>query len=115
MITSFLLNYLIFCPQGRVHALSLCTLFNIGEIRLWNRTEDRALNLAEELNQNKQSFKIVNVQVSVAKSVAECVNDADIVCTATSSHDPLLFRSMLKDNVHINGKQNKTFQLIKTN
>lgn len=56
------------------------------------------------LAQSKNSFKIPDVEVSVVGSVGECVRDADIVVTATSSNEPLLYRSMLKDNVHINGK-----------
>lgn len=72
---------------------------------MWNRTEERATHLAEVLKGNKNNFKNANVQICVVKTVAECVCDADIVCTVTSSHEALLYRSMLKANVHINGKQ----------
>lgn len=52
--------------------------------------------------------------MSVANSVGECVRDADIVVTATSSNESLLYRSMLKDNVHINGKPNSGILLLQS-
>lgn len=76
----------------------------LSEINLWNRTRARADDLAAELNQIRNQFKNRNVRVVVVDSPASCVRNADIIVTATFTATPLLNRSMIKDDVHINGK-----------
>lgn len=79
-------------------------MYSIDTIYLWNRTKKRAEDLATELNGLRQQFKNQNLNVVVCDSVAACVQNAGIIVTATNSSVPLVFRSMLKTNVHINGK-----------
>lgn len=70
---------------------------------MWNRTKCRAEALANELNQLRASFKNPEISIVCTDSVEECAKKADVIVTATYTSTPLLFRSMVKDNVHING------------
>lgn len=99
--------------QGQSHALGICTLFNVAQIRLWNRTRSKALRLAEELNalnDIKGETRDVN-WVKVCESPQEALKDAGVICIATYSPDALIDYNMLANTtipVHINGK--KPFQ-----
>lgn len=89
--------------QGRIHAIGLCATNSIDSIYLWNRTKSRAEALAAELNQLRPSFKNPQLQIVVADSVEGCTANADVIVTATYTSTPILLRSMIKSNVHING------------
>lgn len=66
----------------------------------------RARALADELLSMRDTFKNPNVNVICASSVEECVENVDVIVTSTFSSSPFLYRSMIKDNVHINGNAN---------
>lgn len=53
----------------------------------------------------RQTFKNPNINIVCVDSVDQCAKDADVVVTATFSSTPVLARSMVKNNVHINGMQ----------
>lgn len=89
--------------QGRIHAIGLCATYFVDTIHLWNRTKSRAESLATELNQMRQSFKNPNIKVICADTVEEGAKNADVIVTGTFTSTPFLFRSMIKNNVHING------------
>lgn len=78
-------------------------MFQINSISLWNRTKSRAESLVADLNEIRNQFKNPNLTIQCANTVEECVRNADIIVTTTFSSTPLVFRSMIKDNVHING------------
>lgn len=75
----------------------------MATIYLWNRTKQRAEDLVAELNQLRNTFINPQLQIVCADTVASAVSVADVIVTATYSRTPLVCRSMLKDNVHING------------
>lgn len=89
--------------QGQSHALGMCTMYQINSISLWNRTKSKAESSASYLNQVRGQFKNPEIKINCFESIADCVKNADIIVTATFTSSPLLFRSMIKDNVHING------------
>lgn len=89
--------------QGRIHAIGLCSIYNIASIYLWNRTKARAEELATELDQLRSKFVNSQTQIVCADTVASAVAAADAIVTSTYTRTPLINRSMLKDNVHING------------
>lgn len=99
------MNFIFFpsLTQGRIHSIGLLATNFIDSIYLWNRTESRAQTLANELNQLRSSFKNPNVKITNIDSLEESVKNADVIVTATFTSTPLLFRSMIKNNVHING------------
>lgn len=90
--------------KGRIHAIGFCATNEVKSVCLWNRTKSRAEALAVELNQLRQTFRYPNVNIVCANSVEECVRTADVIVTATFTSTPFLFRSMIKNDVHINGK-----------
>ncbi|XP_055710386.1 ketimine reductase mu-crystallin [Phlebotomus papatasi] len=88
--------------QGRMHSIGMCTTFPFTEIRLWNRTESRATELAEELKALVAQFKNPSIKITISNSLDNCLKNTDVIVIATSSHEPLIERHHLKDNVHIN-------------
>lgn len=64
------------------------------------------------MNELRSSFKNPNVTIVCADSVAESVKYADVIVTATYTETPFLFRSMIKNNVHINGTKVARFFLF---
>jgi len=66
----------------------------IRNLTLWNRTRERAEALAQRLA--GQSF-----DVAVADDLEKAVRNADIVCSATSSPQPLVRGQWLKEGAHV--------------
>lgn len=75
--------------QGRAHLEALRHVRQFGEIRIWNRTPERAERFAEE-----HGVK--------AMALEAAVRDADVVVTATSSHGAILKGEWLKPGAHVN-------------
>lgn len=67
-------------------------------MHIWNRTKERADNLAEELQRTLDKTK-----VETFSDPKECVSDADVIVTATFATSPILKREWLKQSVLING------------
>jgi ornithine cyclodeaminase len=74
--------------HAHVEAMRLARPFE--RIRIASRTVEGARSLADE------------VGAEAAPSVEEAVRGADVVCTVTSSSEPVLRREWLKDGVHVN-------------
>lgn len=75
--------------QGRAHLEVLAHVRQFEEIRVWNRTPERAERFAEE-----HGIK--------AMALEAAVRDADVVVTATSSHEAILKGEWLKPGAHVN-------------
>lgn len=75
--------------QGRAHLEALRHVRQFEEIRIWNRTRTRAERFAEE-----HGVKEMDLEAAV--------RDADVVVTATSSHEPILKGAWLKPGAHVN-------------
>ena len=75
--------------QGRAHLEALRHVRQFGEIRIWNRTAERAERFAEE-----HGVK--------AMALEAAVRDADVVVTATSAQEPILKGEWLKPGAHVN-------------
>jgi ornithine cyclodeaminase/alanine dehydrogenase-like protein (mu-crystallin family) len=75
--------------QGRAHLEVLRHVRRFEEIRVWNRTPERAERFAEE-----HGIK--------AMALEAAVRDADVVVTATSSHEAILKGEWLKPGAHVN-------------
>lgn len=81
---------------------------------MWNRTIVRAGALAAELNQLRATFKNPHLKIVCANSAEECVESADVIVTSTFTSSPFLFRSMVKENVHINGNLMQSLHCIES-
>lgn len=78
--------------QAESHALALKEIFGFNEVRIWNRTSERAKILASKLP----------FECTICNSNEECVKDADVICTTTYAKEPILEDSWVKDGAHIN-------------
>lgn len=78
--------------QGNIHALSFRHYFNFPEVRVWNRTHEKAEKLCHELGDYAVPY--------VDKE--ECIKGADVIVTATYSSEPLVHLEWLKAGAHIN-------------
>lgn len=89
--------------QGEIHATAMCANFKIKQINLYNRTESRAIQVAENLRQ-RLSKDNINSKVVVCSSSRDAVQEADVICVATYSSDALINAEDLgtKRPIHIN-------------
>ncbi|MFQ5690723.1 MAG: ornithine cyclodeaminase family protein [Gemmatimonadota bacterium] len=74
--------------QGRSHIEALSHVRKFEEIRIWNRTRERAERLAEAVG-------------GTAMSRQEAVRDADVVVVATSSTEPVLEGKWLRPGAKV--------------
>ena len=82
--------------QAERHIQAISLVRKISEVFLWGRNEERAFELAHKITSNSK------LTVSVKKSVAEAVQHADIICTVTSSSQPVLRGEWIQPGTHIN-------------
>lgn len=88
--------------QGELHAIGFLNTQKFAKIKLWNRTRSRSERLMAKLSDLVPSTLNAEVVISIHGSVEECCKDCDVIVTATSTSTPLIFRSFLKPDVHIN-------------
>ncbi|EDW46199.1 ketimine reductase mu-crystallin [Drosophila sechellia] len=88
--------------QGQLHAAAFCAHFRVRQLNLYNRTQAKAQDLAYQLRQKFSTES--GTQINVCSSPNEACHDADIICIATYSKEPLINLASLKANqgVHIN-------------
>lgn len=82
--------------QGRTHAQAMRVMFPRARLRIWGRTPERAGEIAGL------------VSGEVASTIQEAVLGADVVCTLTAAHEPILDRAWLKPGCHLNAVGSST-------
>lgn len=82
--------------QAESHAKAIQKVRDLESVVVWGRSMDRARAFAERMQPQ------LAVPVSAAASVREAVADADIICTLTSAHDPVLKNEWVRPGTHIN-------------
>lgn len=85
--------------QSRTQIEAVCTVRPIERVWLFAPHREHAEALAAEVAGQGP----VPTDVRVAASPREAVAEADIICTATTSHTPVFADADLKPGVHING------------
>jgi len=75
--------------QARAHVQALRRVRDLGEIRVWGRSPEKAKAFAE-------------VHGCIAMGAENAVRGADIVVTATNSQTPVLEGAWLKEGAHVN-------------
>jgi ornithine cyclodeaminase/alanine dehydrogenase-like protein (mu-crystallin family) len=78
--------------QAKAHLEAMRAVRDFERILVWSRTPGRAREL-EAVGEGT---------VEEAASAEEAVRDADVVVTATSAPEPILFHAWLKEGAHVN-------------
>jgi ornithine cyclodeaminase len=82
--------------QARTHLEAMTIARRIRRVRVAGKDRERAKAFAARESARHR------LRVEVAESVREAVLGADIICTATSSRDPVLFGDWISPGAHIN-------------
>lgn len=83
--------------QARKHLEAILPVRDITHVKVWSRNHENA-----QLFVQNESRKYNNVTIEAIESVQEAVSKADIICTTTSSKEPILKSDWVPDGVHIN-------------
>ena len=82
--------------QALTHVEAMMCARRLKRVRVWSRSAERR---AEFIRQAKLRFKI---EAEECLTPQDAVRDADIICTVTSSREPVLHGAWLSDGAHIN-------------
>jgi ornithine cyclodeaminase len=88
--------------QAERHIESILLVRKIRQINIWSRNEKNAAGLA-----NKISGRY-NITIHVHKNAREAVKDSDIICTVTSSPQPVILGDWINKGTHINAVGSST-------
>lgn len=86
--------------QGRTQLEAVCTVRTITKVWVYDSSPDTARAYASEMQQRGGA---IPQHITAAQTPAEALEDADIVCTATTSLTPVFADENLRPGVHING------------
>ena len=81
--------------QARAHAEAMLRVRPIRHIRVAGRSRERAASLAAALQDS------LRIEARPVDTYAEACADADLICAATHSPDPVVHRDALKPGVHV--------------
>jgi len=81
--------------QATTHLESLTLVRPIDEVRVWSRSGERARQFAK-------ASAATGVRIVACESAREAVDGADIVCTLTSSREPVVHGGWLAPGTHVN-------------
>ncbi|MBT8215920.1 MAG: ornithine cyclodeaminase family protein [Acidimicrobiia bacterium] len=81
--------------QAGTHLDAMAAVRPVTEVRIWSRSPANAVRLAASTARD-------GVEVRAVSTVAEAVGGADLVCTTTASHEPVLPGFLLEAGMHIN-------------
>jgi len=88
--------------QAERHVESMMLVRKIKQINVWSRNELNALRLAEKMMNRHRVF------LNVKKNASDAVQDADIVCTVTSSQEPVVLADWIQPGTHVNAVGSST-------
>jgi ornithine cyclodeaminase/alanine dehydrogenase-like protein (mu-crystallin family) len=81
--------------QAREHLRAMAAVRRLRQVRVWGRSAERAEALVAEGNR-------LGLAIEAAVSARQAVADADLICTTTGSHDPILFGDWIAPGAHVN-------------
>jgi ornithine cyclodeaminase len=88
--------------QAKRHIESILLVRKIKQINVWSRNENHAVALVKIIS---EEYKI---PITIKKSVPHAVENADIICTVTSSSQPLVNGEWISPGTHINAVGSST-------
>lgn len=83
--------------QARTQLQAVCTVRAIRRVWVYATNPERVRHFITEMQP-----QIGATELLAAHSPAQAVQDADVICTATTSHSPVFEGELLKPGVHIN-------------
>jgi alanine dehydrogenase len=86
--------------QGRTQLEAVCTVRTITKVWIYDPSQEAARAYAEEMSKLGDP---IPREISVARTPAEALEETDIICTATTSKEPVFADQDLSSGVHING------------
>ncbi|HZV78297.1 MAG TPA: ornithine cyclodeaminase family protein [Candidatus Binatus sp.] len=81
--------------QARAHAHALVDVLSLRELRVWGRNRLHAETLARDL-------AATGIAARAADTAAQACAGAHVICTTTSTHDPVLALEDVESGAHIN-------------
>ena len=82
--------------QARSHTAAIVSVRKIDAITVYDMRPEASAAFKAEIEAQ------YGIAVTICQSVAECVKNADIICTLTPSKEPILTRDMVKPGAHVN-------------
>jgi alanine dehydrogenase len=86
--------------QARTQLEAVCTVRTIEKVWVYDAVPAAAAAYVAEM---KARGAPMPADISAAESPAQAVREADVICTATTSHTPVFADADLKPGIHING------------
>ena len=84
--------------QAHAHALAMCAVRDVRELRLWARRDEQAEDLAIRLREQDD----LRCSVRVCASADDAVSGARLVCTTTAASEALFAAHRIDAGAHIN-------------
>jgi alanine dehydrogenase len=88
--------------QAERHIESISLVRKIKHINLWSRNEKNATELVKKISSE------YSIPISLKKNAKEAVENADIICTVTSSAQPVVRGDWISNGAHINAVGSST-------
>jgi ornithine cyclodeaminase/alanine dehydrogenase-like protein (mu-crystallin family) len=82
--------------QARSHLEAMLLVRPVGRLRVWSRTPERAEAFAEQASARH------GIRVELVSTPRDAVDGADLICTTTSSPEPILLGEWLAPGAHVN-------------
>jgi ornithine cyclodeaminase/alanine dehydrogenase-like protein (mu-crystallin family) len=82
--------------QAATHARAIGKVRHVESIKIWGRSPDRAHTFAERMQAE------LALPVAGTATVEQAVSEADIICTVTSSAEPILKGAWVRPGTHLN-------------
>lgn len=82
--------------QAKTHLAAMREARSIKRVRVWSRNTDHVQHFAE------RESKRYGIQIEVAETAQKAVEGASIICTTTSSPEPILQGDWLAPGAHVN-------------
>lgn len=82
--------------QAVTHLEAISMVRLIKRVQVWSKNPAKVARFVQEQSAHH------NIDIIACPNAESAVREADIVCTLTSSAEPLVFNQWLKSNVHIN-------------
>jgi alanine dehydrogenase len=82
--------------QAKTHLEAMLVSRNIRNVRVWSPNKDHLRDFVQ------RESKRHNIEIKAAKTAEEAIRGADLICTTTSSKEPVLNFDWLSPGAHIN-------------